>query len=139
MSEQVSAPLRALAQQRARHRCEYCLIHEEDALYPHQPDHIIARKHGGETHEKNLAWACFLCNRLKGSDLASVDVETGQVVRLFNPRVDAWSERFQLLKDGLILPLSAEGRVTEYLLKLNLPENVTERRNLRSVGRYPRE
>jgi len=138
MSEHVSATLRALVQQQARHRCEYCLIHEEDPLYPHQPDHIIARRHGGQTHEKNLAWACLLCNRLKGSDLASVDVETGQIVRLFNPRLDDWSEHFRL-KDGFILPLTAEGRVTEYLLKLNLPENLAVRRNLMAVDRYPRE
>jgi HNH endonuclease len=41
--------------------------------YPHEADHVIAEKHGGATSADNLAWACFYCNRFKGSDLASVD------------------------------------------------------------------
>lgn len=72
MSEYVPAELRRLIRERAGHRCEYCLLHEEDAFLPHEPDHIIAVKHRGETTEGNLAWTCFVCNRGKGSDLASV-------------------------------------------------------------------
>ena len=37
--------------------CEHCLLHEEDAMLAHQPDHVIAVKHRGVTHESNLAWA----------------------------------------------------------------------------------
>jgi HNH endonuclease len=62
MTTRVSEALRALVRERAGGRCEYCLIHEDDAFYPHQPDHIIAEKHGGPTREDNLAWSCFLCN-----------------------------------------------------------------------------
>ena len=72
MSEYVPAELRRLVQDRAESRCEYCLFHEDDAFFPHEPDHIIAVKHRGKTTESNLAWACFVCNRAKGSDLASV-------------------------------------------------------------------
>ncbi len=137
MSKRVPAPLRAFVRQRAASRCEYCLLHEEDALFPHQPDHIIAVKHRGETREENLAWACFLCNQLKGSDIASIDLETGRVVRLFNPRQDRWAEHFKL--DGpLIVPLTPEGRVTEYLLALNHPEGLELREVLIPAGRYPR-
>src|SRR5215467_9409240 len=96
MSERVPARLRARVRQRARQRCEYRLIHEEDVGFPHEPDHIIASRHWGETDEDNLAWACHLCNNLKGSDLASVDIETGRVVRLFHPRRDRWSRHFRL-------------------------------------------
>jgi 5-methylcytosine-specific restriction endonuclease McrA len=91
MSEPIPSALRTLVQRRAGHRCEYCLLHEEDADLPHEPDHVIARKHRGETREENLAWTCFACNRHKGSDLASIDVQTGQIVRLFNPRLDQWT------------------------------------------------
>ena len=101
------------------------------------PDHIIARKHRGPTQEDNLAWACYLCNLLKGTDLASVDIETGQVVRLFNPRLDNWAEHFRL-KDGGIVPLTPIGRVTEYLLQFNQPQSMQERRMLIVAGRYPR-
>ncbi len=124
-------------ERRAQRRCEYCLLHADDAMLPHEPDHIVALKHRGRTHEDNLAWACFLCNRFKGSDLASIDVETGQVVRLFNPRTDDWSTHFRL-QDGRIIPLTPVARVTEYLLQFNLPENVAFRKSLSAVGRYPR-
>lgn len=42
--------------------CEYCLIHEDDAHFPHQPDHIIACKHRGEIEANNIGWACYLCS-----------------------------------------------------------------------------
>src|SRR5205823_2768910 len=47
MSERVPTSLRGTVQ--AHFRCEYCLIHEEDAHFSHQPDHVIARKHRGPT------------------------------------------------------------------------------------------
>src|SRR5579875_401523 len=40
--------LRRQVQERAQGRCEYCLIHEADMYYPHEPDHVIAEKHGGQ-------------------------------------------------------------------------------------------
>jgi hypothetical protein len=137
MSGRVPTPLRSLVQERAHFRCEYCLLHEEDAHFPHQPDHIIATKHRGSTHADNLAWACYLCNLLKGSDIASVDLETGQIVRLFNPRVDNWSDHFRL-EEGRLVALTAIGRVTEYLLQFNLSDSVQERQSLIAAGRYPR-
>jgi hypothetical protein len=137
MSERVPTALRTLVQARARFRCEYCLIHEEDAHFPHQPDHIIASKHRGPTHEDNLAWACYVCNLLKGSDIASVDLETGQIVRLFNPPTDPWIGHFRL-EGARIHALTPEGRVTEYLLQFNHPQSVEERRFLIQAGRYPR-
>ena len=137
MSERVPTALRGTVQARARFRCEYCLIHAEDAHFSHQPDHVIARKHRGPTEEGNLAWACYLCNLLKGSDIASVDIETGQIVRLFNPRGDDWAEHFRL-DDGHIVPLTPIGRVTEYLLQFNQPQSVQEGQLLIEAGRYPR-
>jgi hypothetical protein len=137
MSQRASAALRRLVQARAHRRCEYCLIHEEDSHFAHQADHVVAQKHRGPTHEDNLAWACYLCNLLKGSDIASVDIESGQVVRLFNPRSDQWADHFRL-EDGQIVPLTPVGRVTEYLLQFNQPQIVQERRWLVEAGRYPR-
>jgi 5-methylcytosine-specific restriction endonuclease McrA len=137
MSEKVAPALRASVRERARHRCEYCLIHEEDALFPHEIDHIVARKHRGQTRDENLAWACFACNGFKGSDIASIDIETGQIVPLFNPRKDKWSRHFRL-EGGHIIPLTSKGRVTEYLLQFNLPKFVDARQLLIHTGRYPR-
>ncbi len=139
MSARLSAALRELVQQRAARRCEYCLLHEEDAaIFSHEVDHVVARKHRGELTAGNLAFSCFACNSFKGSDIASIDIETGRVVRLFNPRRDKWSKHFRF-EDGRIIPLTAKGRVTEYLLQFNLTKSVQARQNLAAAGRYPRE
>jgi len=137
MSAEIPAVLRALVQDRARMRCEYCLLHEEDSWQPHQPDHIIAVKHRGPTESANLAWTCTLCNRHKGSDLASIDVNTGRIVRLFHPRRDQWSRHFRLNR-GRILARTAVGRVTIFLLQVNRPDRVQIRRVLHDLGLYPR-
>jgi 5-methylcytosine-specific restriction endonuclease McrA len=49
MARKPSIPerLRRQVQTRVQGRCEYCLIHEADMYYPHEPDHVIAEKHGG--------------------------------------------------------------------------------------------
>src|SRR5262245_19767029 len=108
MTKEISQALRILVRKRARHRCEYCLLHEDDSWEPHQPDHVIAIKHRGETVEKNLAWTCAVCNRHKGSDIASIDELTDRVERLFHPRRDPWSRHFRIFK-GLIRPRTSVG------------------------------
>jgi len=128
--------LRAEVAQRANRRCEYCLIHEQDAGFPHQVDHIVSRKHGGLTTLDNLALACVLCNRYKGTDIATTDSETGKLVRLFNPRQDLWTDHFRI-NGTTIVPVSATGGVSVRLLRLNAPERTAERILLKQLGRYP--
>lgn len=137
MKDDVPAILRTSAQDRAQHRCEFCLLHEEDGWEPHQPDHVIARKHRGLTESKNLAWTCAICNRHKGTDLASIDDVTDRIVRLFNPRRDRWARHFRMSR-GKILPRTPIGRVTVFLLQLNRPDRVRIRQILRKKGLYPR-
>jgi hypothetical protein len=132
----ILASLRREVRERARERCEYCLLSESQAFFPHEPDHLIALKHGGETTLMNLAWACFDCNRFKGSDIASIDAVRGELVPLFNPRTQRWSEHFRL-NGGQIIPLTSVGRVTEKLLRLNLRSRVEVRERLAAVGLYP--
>lgn len=132
----ISAALRREVRERARESCEYCLIAESEAFFPHEPDHLIARKHGGTTVSENLALACFDCNRFKGTDIASVDLVTGKLVGLFNPRIQRWSQHFRL-QHGRIVPLTATGRVTAQLLRLNLPVRVEIRQRLTVLGKYP--
>lgn len=138
MSEYIPAAIRRMVRERASYACEYCLIHEDDALLPHEPDHIIALKHRGDTTADNLAWTCFTCNRAKSSDLSSIDVETNRLVRLFNPRIDGWEEHFRLERSGKISPLTDIGRVTEFLLKLNRSEHIEIRRTLIRARRNPK-
>ncbi len=129
--------LRDLVYQRAVGRCEYCLIHYEDAYKQHEVDHITAEKHGGTTQEENLCLSCFDCNRHKGSDLASLDIETGNIILLFHPRRDRWEVHFAL-DEGTIRPISPQGRVTVRLLQMNTTRRVAERKALAELGRYPR-
>ncbi len=109
---------------------------ENTTLFPHEPDHIIATKHGGETTSANLAYACFDCNRAKGSDIASLDRVTGLLTPLYSPRTHRWSEHFQF-SGPVIEPSTAIGRVTVTLLSLNNPARVAIRINLISEGSYP--
>jgi len=135
VSERVPAALRRGVRARAQGRCEYCGMGDTETLASHEPDHVIATQHGGETTLDNLAYACFQCNRLKGPNLASLDPTTGAVTTLFNPRAERWSAHFHLI-DALVVPLTAVGRATASLLRLNDPERVTIRANLLDRGRY---
>ena len=91
MTEDVGDALRAQVRARAGVRCEYCLLHEEDALDQHQPDHIIARKHRGPSadggklgrrSDKNLRCPGSLALRAVCSAFRSV-----AVTALAGPRV----------------------------------------------------
>ncbi|HLI56868.1 MAG TPA: HNH endonuclease signature motif containing protein [Actinomycetota bacterium] len=138
----IRADLRRLVAARADYLCEYCLIHEEDSFFGCEVDHVISEKHGGLTREDNLAYACLVCNRKKGSDVASIVPETGELVRLFNPRTDRWSDHFGLSPLGphgiiMILASTPIGKVTSQLLGLNDSPRLLEREALRQIGRYP--
>lgn len=128
--------MRQQVRRRAGHRCEYCLLSEQDAFFTHEVDHVIAEKHGGVTTPDNLALACFDCNRFKGSDIASLDPASGSLVALYSPRTDRFEDHFHI-ENGVLRPLTAVARATERLLKLNLPIRVAIRRTLAASGRYP--
>jgi hypothetical protein len=105
-------------------------------FYPHEPDHVIAEKHGGPTTLENLAWSCFVCNRFKGSDLASIDPISRRVVTLFHPRTQRWHRHFRL-NSARIEGRTASGRATAVLLHLNDEERIAHRLALMEIGRYP--
>jgi hypothetical protein len=121
--------------QRAGNRCEYCLVHQDDAAAGHQVDHVIAEKHGGETTLDNLALSCLFCNRRKASDIAALDPETGTLSRLFHPRQQQWTEHFRV-DQSRIIGLTPEGRATVKFLQLNSPERVLEREEWIEAGRF---
>jgi hypothetical protein len=108
---------------------------DSEPLYPHEPDLIIALKHGGHTSEERLAYACFECNRATGTDIASLDPQNGALTPLYNPRTQPWTEHFRLNRP-IIEPLSPEGRVTVALLRLNTTARVLVRAELMREGRY---
>lgn len=110
--------LSEIVRQRALYRCEYCLLPEAAFPLPFQIDHVLAEKHGGKTVESNLALACAHCNNHKGPNIAGFDDVTGQVVRLFHPRMDVWEEHFRI-SGALIQGRTAVGRVTVAVLAMN--------------------
>lgn len=132
----ISAELRRLVIRRAGGRCEYCLVPQDAVFSPHQPDHIIAEQHSGLTEADNLALSCLHCNRHKGPNIASIDVETNQLVFLFNPRTQIWREHF-VLEGALIRPVTAVGRTTVRVLNLNSLERIEVRQMLIEDGLYP--
>lgn len=122
----VSDALRRLVVERANQACEYCLLPSSLSFYSHEVDHVVALKHQGQTNAENLAYACWRCNRFKGSDLGSFDPKTGDFCFLFNPRKQLWSEHFNLA-EGQIIGQSPEGRTTAKLLKMNNRNRIQER------------
>ena len=134
MASDIAPLVRQRVAERAGFRCEYCLIREEDAGYPHQVDHILSRKHGGDSSLDNLAYACVLCNRHKGSDIATLDPESGQAVALFHPRRDLWKQHLRMR--GIRRRLegrSATGRATIRILRLNALERLAERAEIAAL------
>ena len=95
----IPAGLRAEVRHRARGRCEYCGVHEADVGAPHEPDHIVAEQHGGQTTVENLAYACYHCNR-SGAELY------GNRIQLYLPSVH----------EGML------GAAIHYWPKCDLPE-----------------
>lgn len=128
--------VRQLVAERADYLCEYCLIAEADTFLGCHVDHIISVKHGGTAAIDNLAYACVVCNRQKGSDLGSIIWETGDLVRFFNPRTDQWSEHFQL-NGTKIVPQTSIGEVTARILEFNSESQTLERHALMADKRYP--
>jgi hypothetical protein len=127
--------LRQFVTERASGRCEYCLYPQGGSFLAFEMEHIIAEKHGGATVAENLALACPFCNRFKGTDLGSLDPETGKLTLFFNPRTQRWVEHVRLVGAD-ILPLTPEGRVTVLILQLNHPDRVQERQRLIETGHY---
>lgn len=129
----ISTALRRQVRARAGEQCEFCLLPAPVSFFPHEVDHIIAIKHGGITDATNLAFACWRCNRHKGTDLGSFDPLTGAFSFLFNPRTQRWADHFVLAEANLI-GLTPEGRTTVRLFQLNTDERIAERRQLLVAG-----
>jgi hypothetical protein len=136
MAPNLPTALRYFVQERANYHCEYCLLPEISAAHRHEPDHIVPIQHGGTTDERNLALACWRCNRYKGPNIGSFDPITGSLTAFFNPRLHQWHEHFRL-HDAMIEPLTPEARVTIKILRLNDEQRLLERKRMLELGLYP--
>jgi hypothetical protein len=136
MNKPISDSIRKEVGERAKYCCEYCHVSEEDMYFSPEVDHIISLKHGGDNTIDNLAYACFYCNRHKGSDIGTQLEGQKDLIRFFNPRVDSWQEHFQHIGPE-IFPISKKGEATVKILQLNHYQRIEERVLLIKVGRYP--
>ncbi len=130
---------RAMQQQvrdRAEGICEYCYLPAAFTTLPFQIDHVIAEKHGGPTRLENLAYCCLHCNAFKGPNIAGVNQETQEVLRLFHPRQDIWEDHFTWSGPQLV-GRTAIGRVTIAVLAINAPYRLEVRQALITEGVFP--
>ena len=135
----IPAELRRLVSARANNVCEYCRMPASASFYGCEIDHIVSEKHGGLTAAANLALACFMCNRNKGSDVATIDPATGEFVGFFHPRTDVWDDHFAFdPADAVTFTAhTAVGAATIRIFGINDSDRVFERGILRNAGRYP--
>ncbi|WP_461783629.1 HNH endonuclease [Prosthecobacter sp.] len=111
--------VRHLVRQRAKHRCEYCQLHQDDSpLAALHIEHIRPIKHGGTDALENLCLACIDCNLHKGTNLTGIDPDTDEITPLFHPRKDNWDEHFGW-NGTRIEGSTAVGRATIRVLDLN--------------------
>ena len=124
----------------AGHRCGYCRTYSFLVGTIFEIDHIIPESFGGKTEEENLWLACPACNGHKSNRIAAVDPTTGEIVRLFDPRHQRWSEHFAWSASGdEIVGLTQTGRATVEALHLNRPVLVYARWRWVGWGCHPPE
>jgi hypothetical protein len=80
--------------------------------------------------------ACNRCNASKGPNRTGIDPNTGEIVILFHPRRDAWTEHFQFAGPRIV-GLTPTGRTTVHVLAMNDERRVERRVELLAGGELP--
>ena len=133
----ISKTLRQQITRRARGLCEYCQT-SQSIVIEMEIDHIIPESSGGSTAEENLCLACGSCNGFKGASQTALDPETKQIVPLFNPRAQIWSDHFRWSDSGTrLIGLTPSGRATINRLKINRAITVKARQRWVAAGWHP--
>ena len=123
---------------RAHFRCEYCTTPVDCAVQPFVTEHIFPTSKGGKNVVENLACSCGGCNGHKHKKFEAFDPADGQIVPLFNPRMDVWADHFSWNSDFLqIIGHTSVGRATVEALKLNRSGLLNIRRLLLLAGEHP--
>lgn len=137
-SSRPSPSMRLEVARRAGGLCEYCRSPDTFASDIFQAEHVHPTSKGGPTELENLAWACGGCNLFKSSHTDAVDPASGNLVELFDPRIDDWNSHFLWAEDFLkLLGNTAKGRATISTLRMNRPSVVNLRSALLAIGRHP--
>jgi hypothetical protein len=129
----MDAAVRHHVRERAGNRCEYCRLAQAVYDLPFHVEHIVASQHLQDDDPSNLAFACDRCNLHKGTNLVTIDHESGNRVDLFNPRNDSWDEHFMFV-GAEIVGLTPTGRATARLLNMNSERRLLLRKRLLAAG-----
>ncbi len=133
-----AAGLKRVVAQRAQECCEYCYSQAQSSPTSFSLDHIVPRTRGGTDDLSNLALSCQSCNNFKFTSVEAFDSVNGELVPLFHPRQQRWSDHFTWNNDAtLMIGLTATGRATIKKMQLNRPGVVNLRRVLVAFGRHP--
>lgn len=132
----IPAGLRAKIVLRAGNRCEYCRLSQKGQEATFHVDHIVPIVAGGKTELENLALACVSCSLRKGARRTASDPLTGNETLLYHPRDQSWGKHFSW-RGNRLLGISAQGRATVDLLKINRLLAVAIRKEERLHGRHP--
>ncbi len=125
---------------RASKCCEYCKSQDKYSPTSFTIDHVIPESLDGTSDFENLAYACFLCNRLKSNKIKVFDASSEKWIPLYHPRKDIWSEHFSWNDNAtLILGITIIGRSTIKVLKLNREKLIEYRACLIPFGIHPPE
>jgi hypothetical protein len=136
----VASALRQRLAEQARGRCGYCLTQEIVSGVPLTVEHILPISKGGRTVEENLWLSCRLCNEAKGVLTEATNPESGTMVDLFNPRLQAWADHFAWSEDGTrVIGRTPTGRSTVNALSLNGELRVAARAIWVEAGWHPPE
>lgn len=123
---------------RAKDCCEYCLSQLDFSPSQFSVNHIVPKARGGDDALDNLALACQSCNNHKHTATSAIDPVSGQLVALFHPRRDRWTQHFAWSDDKtIIIGITASGRATVSRLRLNRVSLVNLRRLLVEAGKHP--
>jgi hypothetical protein len=106
--------------------------------FPFEVEHPIPTSRHGSEDEFNLALACRACNVFKGDHITGTDGISGNVVQLFNPRLDNWADHFRVdAASGEICGTTPVGRATVERLRMNNAGQMAARKLWIGFGLFP--
>lgn len=119
--------------ERAGNACEYCRLPQSaQPFVSFHVDHVVATQHRPDDGLDNLCLSGQSCNLHKGTNLTTIDLVSGKIVRVFDPRNETWNDHFQIA-DFIIVGKTDVGRAAARLLAMNKPSRV-ELRQLHGIG-----
>jgi hypothetical protein len=99
-------------------------------------EHIIPVSEGGSDDLENLCLACPSCNLQKSNRVEIIDSQTLSATTIFHPILEDWNQHFEW-SETLLLGLTATGRATVEILKLNSERRQRIRSFEGIIGLFP--